>query len=198
MEPENDYRLGLTGASSSRKRVRNFKAVLDKVGEVDDYLEIGVCEGWSAKWWLDNALEGEGSRFVGIDVWVDWPKQGILGSDVYESASKRLAPYGDKVELITGWSMNELVKFQPQSFDVIYIDGNHDLLPVLIDSVLSWRLLRVGGVLLWDDYGQRARGKQPKNAVQGFLRGIKGRYELLFENWQMAVVKTKHVTEEWG
>ena len=172
--------------------------MVQRVGEVNDYLEIGVCEGWSAKWWLDNSLRSDTSRYVGIDAWVDWPKQELSGGEVYRSARDRLKSYGSKVELITGWSMNELVKMSPKSFDVIYIDGNHDLLPVMIDSVLSWRLLRVGGVLLWDDYGQRARGKQPKNAVQGFLRGIKGRYELLFENWQMAVVKTKHATEDWG
>ncbi len=198
MTAKSEYKLGLTGARSGRRRIRNFKTVLQRVGEVNDYLEIGVCEGWSAKWWLDNSLRSDTSRYVGIDAWVDWPKQELSGGEVYRSARDRLKPYGSKVELITGWSMNELVKMSPKSFDVIYIDGNHDLLPVMIDSVLSWRLLRVGGVLLWDDYGQRARGKQPKNAVQGFLRGIKGRYELLFENWQMAVVKTKHATEDWG
>ena len=198
MTAKSEYKLGLTGARSGRRRIRNFKTVLQRVGEVNDYLEIGVCEGWSAKWWLDNSLRSDNSRYVGIDAWVDWPKQELSGGEVYRSACDRLKPYGSKVELITGWSMNELVKMSPKSFDVIYIDGNHDLLPVMIDSVLSWRLLRVGGVLLWDDYGQRARGKQPKNAVQGFLRGIKGRYELLFENWQMAVVKTKHATEDWG
>ena len=198
MTAKSEYKLGLTGARSGRRRIRNFKTVLQRVGEVNDYLEIGVCEGWSAKWWLDTSLRSDTSRYVGIDAWVDWPKQELSGGEVYRSARDRLKPYGSKVELITGWSMNELVKMSPKSFDVIYIDGNHDLLPVMIDSVLSWRLLRVGGVLLWDDYGQRARGKQPKNAVQGFLRGIKGRYELLFENWQMAVVKTKHATEDWG
>ena len=193
-----EYRLGLTGADSSKNRIGNFKKVLDRLGKVDAYLEVGVCEGWSADWWLANTLKCSSSRYVGIDSWVDWDRHGVTGEEVRNSASKRLEKYGDRVELISGWSMEELPKLKPESFDLIYIDGNHDLVPVLMDSVLSWRLLKVGGVLLWDDYGQRSRGRQPKKAVQGFLSALSGRYDVLFENWQMAIVKTKHATEEWG
>ena len=37
-------------------------------------------------------------------------------------------------------------------FDLIYIDGSHTAADVLIDAVLAFQLLRVGGVMIFDDY----------------------------------------------
>lgn len=39
-----------------------------------------------------------------------------------------------------------------RSFDFIYIDGSHQAPDVLADAVLAFRLLRVGGVMAFDDY----------------------------------------------
>jgi predicted O-methyltransferase YrrM len=38
------------------------------------------------------------------------------------------------------------------SFDMIYIDGSHQASDVLCDAVLSFRLLKIGGVMIFDDY----------------------------------------------
>ena len=37
-------------------------------------------------------------------------------------------------------------------FDLIYIDGSHTAADVLTDAVLAFQLLRVGGVMIFDDY----------------------------------------------
>lgn len=37
-------------------------------------------------------------------------------------------------------------------FDLIYIDGSHMRLDVLTDAVMAWQLLRVHGILVFDDY----------------------------------------------
>lgn len=37
-------------------------------------------------------------------------------------------------------------------FDFIYVDGSHQAPDVLIDAILAFKLLRVGGVLAFDDY----------------------------------------------
>ncbi|MCZ6464828.1 MAG: class I SAM-dependent methyltransferase [Proteobacteria bacterium] len=36
--------------------------------------------------------------------------------------------------------------------DFIYIDGCHEAACVLLDAVLSWDLLKVGGTMIFDDY----------------------------------------------
>ena len=37
-------------------------------------------------------------------------------------------------------------------FDIIYIDGNHEPEYVLEDAVLSFRKLKPGGIIIFDDY----------------------------------------------
>jgi predicted O-methyltransferase YrrM len=45
-----------------------------------------------------------------------------------------------------------LAEGQANSFDFIYIDGSHQAPDVLCDAVLGFRLLKVGGVMAFDDY----------------------------------------------
>lgn len=40
----------------------------------------------------------------------------------------------------------------PPGFDLVYIDGSHLRLDVLSDASMAWRLLREGGVMVFDDY----------------------------------------------
>jgi predicted O-methyltransferase YrrM len=40
----------------------------------------------------------------------------------------------------------------PGRFDFVYVDGSHQAADVLCDAVLGFRLLRVGGVMVFDDY----------------------------------------------
>jgi predicted O-methyltransferase YrrM len=63
-----------------------------------------------------------------------------------------------------------------QHFDLIYIDGSHQAPDVLTDAVLSFQLLKVGGVMIFDDYlwSMEAAGQQdfynmPKPAVDAFV-----------------------------
>ena len=45
-----------------------------------------------------------------------------------------------------------LAKRWNEKFDLIYIDASHESPDVLCDAVLSFRLLRTGGVIIFDDY----------------------------------------------
>ena len=38
-----------------------------------------------------------------------------------------------------------------QKYDIIYIDGSHEARDVLEDAVLAYRLLKIGGLLIFDD-----------------------------------------------
>lgn len=61
-------------------------------------------------------------------------------------------------------------------FDFIYIDGSHQASDVLFDAVLSFKLLKIGGVIAFDDYkyaGEMPYGKDllccPKPAIDAFV-----------------------------
>lgn len=60
-------------------------------------------------------------------------------------------------------------------FDMVYIDGSHTASDVLLDSVLGFKLLKVGGIMIFDDYIwndeaiERNVLKSPKIAIDSFV-----------------------------
>ena len=109
------------------------------------YLEIGLWEGRSAMWMLENVLTHPTSRLVGIDIFDGEPK------DRYFSNSK-LSGAADRAETIIEPSQLALRRLPLESFDIIYVDGSHAEDDVLEDAVLSYRLLKSSGVMIFDDY----------------------------------------------
>ena len=62
-----------------------------------------------------------------------------------------------------------------------------------MDAVLSWETLKVGGIMLFDDYQWHlfeAASKNPKVAIDGFLASYQGTYEILYSGYQMHIRKT--------
>lgn len=59
----------------------------------------------------------------------------------------------EKVTVHRGFSHEEVPRFDDGSFDIIYIDGNHEPEYVLEDAVLAFRKVKVGGFIIFDDYG---------------------------------------------
>jgi len=79
-------------------------------------------------------------------------------------------------------------------FDIIFIDASHDSRDVIMDSILSWRLLKVEGILIWDDYiwnKMPAENERPKLAIDSFLLMFEGNYTILSKTTQLIVKKTK-------
>ena len=80
-------------------------------------------------------------------------------SDIKARFEQNLISSGsrDKVEVFQGDSKLILRTgvFSISRFDyysIIYVDGSHWSKDVLQDTVLAWGLLRVGGVMIFDDY----------------------------------------------
>lgn len=163
------------------------------------FLEIGSFEGRSACWLLDNVLTGEGSHLTCVDTWQDL--------DVFRRHVANLAPFvrtgrclAERMDLgrfvcsraCFDDSVADDVDYR--SFDVIYIDGSHLAPDVLSDAVLSWRLLKVGGLLIFDDYHWTPDepGEQgPRVAIDAFLACMRGRFELVAKGAQVAVRKVR-------
>jgi len=144
-------------------------------------LEIGVFEGRSTCWLLENFCKSPESTIVAIDTF-----QGGVEHRNLELGSLRvrfesnIAAIGSpaRVEVRAGESFCELCALVAQKvppFDFISVDGSHQAADVLADAVLAFRLLRSGGVMAFDDYlwAPVRRGMEnplvtPKAAVDAF------------------------------
>src|SRR5262249_903643 len=62
-----------------------------------------------------------------------------------------------------------------ETFDVIYVDGDHRALGAYTDCVLAWPLLAPDGIMIIDDYGfmpDLPKDKRPQAGVDRFLETI--------------------------
>lgn len=99
---------------------------------------------------------------------------------VYDTFKRNISNFGltDKVTEVRGFSHEKIPELQDDFFDLIYIDGNHEPECALEDAVLAFRKLKVGGVLIFDDYGfDGAEGTS--KGIDGFLSGYHKRVRLI-------------------
>lgn len=143
------------------------------------FLEIGSFEGQTACWLLDNWLKDDSSRLTCIDTF-DFAGQnasfsrpdGSPATDLERRFDANIAATGaaHKVEKKIGRSQLVLRQLPLDHYDLVYVDGSHATKDVLEDVVLSWRLLKRGGVAIYDDYydDPREPTQLPKVAIDAF------------------------------
>lgn len=120
------------------------------------FLQIGAFTGDATIWMLDNILTGNYSRLVDVDTWEgsDEPEHEPFNfTDVETVYDQRTSPY-IKTGRLTKYKGTSLDYLQEAAagFDFIYIDGSHTAADVLTDAVLAYPLLKLGGLLAFDDY----------------------------------------------
>ncbi|HTS50419.1 MAG TPA: class I SAM-dependent methyltransferase [Bryobacteraceae bacterium] len=149
-------------------------------------LEIGSYEGRSAVWFLENILTHPDSRIVCVDPFYDPLREMRFDHNVkFSRAQARLEKHRARSEAV-------LPRLERASFDLIYVDGSHDAPFVLLDAMLSWELLKPGGILAFDDYEwepQLPPESRPKLAIDLFLASHAGRYNLLRQAYQVVIEK---------
>lgn len=150
-------------------------------------LEIGSYEGRSAVWFLENIVTHPTSRLVCVDIFSDTRRRMRFDHNV---KCRRVEARVDKR---SGRSEAVLPQLQGQSFDLIYVDGSHEAPFVLLDGMLSWELLKPGGILAFDDYRWKPElppERRPQLAIDLFLRGHAGKYKLVRQDDQVVIEKT--------
>jgi hypothetical protein len=149
-------------------------------------LEIGSYEGRSAIWLLEHVLTDVGARLVCVDPFL------VAGSEARFDHNVALSGRGLQLEKRRGFSHDVLPTLALGQFDLIYVDGDHVAPFVLLDAVLSWRLLKTNGVLMFDDYlgvWFPLETQRPKFAIDLFLELIAGQFELLHSGAQVFLRK---------
>ena len=123
-------------------------------------VQIGVFEFCDAAWLMQYILKHPDSRLIGIDPWVETTKiTAQTMEECYQRALKHSSPWKDKVKLRRGLSQTILPNLEPSSYDLIVIDGDHNAPAVRDDAKNAYRLLKKGGVMVFDDVRNNLRKK---------------------------------------
>ena len=155
-------------------------------------LEIGSWEGLSSRFVLDTLPL---AHLTCVDTWhgADEHQGASLGL-VEEHFDANLARDTHRLTKVKSTSLAFFAAQPPQPhFDLIYIDGSHYSDDVIVDAIKGFELLKVGGVMILDDYLWRfyaRRNDDPAAAIHAFLRLKAGCYELFMVYTQVILRKT--------
>ena len=174
--------------------LRNFARWRERIR----YLEIGAYEGRNLAfmdWLLPEKLE-----VTVIDPWFD---EDLNPEEKYHAVEPRFQRNMQRLGLPSlkvtkGFSTYELPRMLEagESFDLIYVDGTHTALGVMIDLCFCASLLEVGGLMILDDYWHQESeigGPGVKQAVDRFHGAFRRYFELEAVYRQVILRKTAEI-----
>jgi SAM-dependent methyltransferase len=150
-----------------------------------EVLEVGALEGRSAIWM---------ARHVGVRAHVTCVDLFDVGQHE-RNFRHNIAAAGlqQRVERRVGASEDVICALARRPFDLIYIDADHRASAVLTDAVLCWRILKPGGLLVFDDYPLQLATPYgldgPKRAIDAFLAINAPNLDVVCKDWQVIVRK---------
>lgn len=154
-------------------------------------LEIGSFEGASTCYLIEKLAKTKEIEVHCIDTWEggvehndggsSQPDMSAVENRFHHNTKIAIKKSNHKIELFVhkGFSDLALSKLLADNkkgyFDFIYVDGSHQAPDVLLDALLSFRLLKVGGLIVFDDYlwqEELSNGTDPircpKTAIDAF------------------------------
>ncbi len=139
------------------------------------YLEIGTFYGANLFSVAKSYASHPDSKLHCIDPWTDYndyPEYKGEQDNIYQTFMKNVerSGFADKITVHRGFSNEVIPTLEDDSFDMIYIDGNHEPEYVLEDAVLAFRKLKKGGYMIFDDYGWGGPDLT-KRGIDAFVRG---------------------------
>ncbi|HEY9615678.1 MAG TPA: glycosyltransferase [Microcoleaceae cyanobacterium] len=164
-------------------------------------LEIGSWEGRSTCWLLDHILTHPTARLTCIDTF----EGGVENKAAYDEQFLQtieqrfdfnIARTGaaEKVRKAVGQSQLILRSLIPDFYHLVYIDGSHIASDVLQDTLLTWELVKVGGIIVFDDYGfsfpSGISEHPPRVAIDAFMNVFSRKIKLIHQGYQVIIEKT--------
>jgi len=152
-------------------------------------LEIGSFEGASACYLIETLGKNQPIEVHCIDNWEGGEEHRANGIDMpaveqrfHRNTKAAVAAARNPVNLVVhkGSSDRALARLlldgKRSFFDFIFVDGSHLAPDVLYDCTVAFKLLKVGGVMVFDDYIWRERMNMandilrcPKPAIDAFV-----------------------------
>jgi len=164
--------------------IRNFEKYAPKEG---NFLEIGCYEGQASLWLMDNTKASltvvdtfSGGQDLPVEV------------NLLERFKNNTADHKDRITILQGKSQGIMRLSFDEQYDFIYIDGSHLASDTLEDAVLSFPLLKKGGIMIFDDYTwgrQLPLDQIPAVGIDAFVMAYVNKLEVLERNSQLILRK---------
>jgi hypothetical protein len=176
-------------------RIDSLEEVLRPLeGQAARVLEIGSFEGLSTCYFLWRLAD---ARVTCVDTFAGTAGLPSAGREGLEAAFDRNVALVDasRVRKLRGDSRRIVLDLvdEHQKFELVYVDGSHRGLDVLVDAALTWPLVEVGGVVVFDDYGWALLGDdpllRPGPAIDAFVGLISDHGDVVFQDRQVALRK---------
>ncbi|ASW90908.1 hypothetical protein CKJ54_14280 [Mycobacterium marseillense] len=171
-----------------------FPKVFSRVDPVR-ILEIGSWEGRSTLFFLTYFTQGQ---LTAVDTWAgsdEWHYHATSDlRDLETRFDHNVSSGGARVTKRKGSSLSVLPQLidEKQEFDLIYVDGSHFADDAMTDALNSWRLLKQGGMMIFDDVMWPAYPRARANtawAIHQFLKYHAGEYKVLHAQYQIMLQK---------
>lgn len=130
-------------------------------------VEIGVAEGWYSRQIMEL---GKVTKLYGIDPYTphggyrDYTRETTFDK-LRTKAHERLDDYPN-YEFIETYSLKAAERFEDNSLDFVYIDGDHSYEAVMDDITVWVEKVKPGGILAGDDYTRSPRDKRFYNVIE--------------------------------
>lgn len=139
-------------------------------------LEVGSYEGASASYLISSLAPHQPLELHCIDTWEGGVEHSGTDMSAVEARFRHnvelaMRSAAHPVELFThkGYSDVRLAELLANGkagyFDFVYIDGSHQAPDVLFDAVVGFKLLKVGGVMVFDDYVWSETNGLPRDPI---------------------------------
>lgn len=186
-----------------------FKLTTANIKNLELCLEIGCFEGLTSNYIIENLLSENGKLYC-----VDPLTDNYLNTDltdvdiqnnttIYSYFNEQYNRFIDNVKthinsgkLILHRDLSEkilpkLIETQKNSFDLIYVDGDHRASAVYRDAIYSYELCKIGGLIIFDDYswGESYGEESTSKGIDKFLKEYSDKIEITKKAYQVAVRK---------
>jgi hypothetical protein len=177
---------GFMGSNFFEKWIPKWQTYLGHFSNKPNVLgiEIGAYNGDCAVFCADRITNGENSLHYTIDI------------TETEYLTNNIVPYKN-IRFMKGKSYDILRDpsvFISETVDYVYVDGSNLAIDVLSDAVLSWNLLKDGGILIFNNYGwgihTTDEKQKPKLGIDAFLNAYQGNFQMLDHAWQVFLKKS--------
>ena len=175
--------------------IPNWEIILvylnDTFGKNLNCLEVGSYEGRSASYLLDKFVGS--NNLIAIDQFIN----PVIKDRYFKNMS--IHPKYNQLKTLVGLSFIEMAKLYEQQlqFDFVYIDAGKTAGDNIVNLILAERLLKVGGIIVVDDYNWDKFSDPrfcPKLGITSFMN-ITLLSEVFMEGYQMVFKKIKDNNE---